>query len=78
MRIPTQSAFHQHESSAQFLLIERGTAGFAAFGGRAAVHAVASALGDEAACKWRGIAIMPEQPPLLSARKGHMASAFKT
>jgi len=45
---------------------------------RAAVHAVASALGDEAACKWRGIAIMPEQPPLLSARKGHMASAFKT
>ena len=42
------AAFHEHETSAQLFLIERGTTGFAAFGARG-VHAVASSLGDEAA-----------------------------
>ena len=42
------AAFNQHERGFQLFLIERGTAGFAAFGARG-VHAVAGALCDEAA-----------------------------
>ena len=42
------AALHQHERGAQLFLIERGTAGFAAFAA-CGVHAVAGAFGDEAA-----------------------------